>query len=94
VNTEVLLLLHVMLATAAMYHMPPFTMLREEESVVTLKEDIRAEVKEEKQIQRGARCKCMRVVGMQAQSRHLKENKYEDPITGWYCDMCAEMVGP
>ena len=49
-------------------------------------------MKEEKQIERGKRC--LRVFSMQAQGRHLKENKYEDPITGWYCDMCTEMVGP
>ena len=35
-NTDVSLLLHAMLATAALYVMPPFTMLRDEESVVTL----------------------------------------------------------
>ena len=40
VNSEVLLLLQVTLATAALYVMPAFTTLIEEESVVTLFADL------------------------------------------------------
>ena len=39
-NSDVLLLLQVTLATAALYVMPPFTTLIEDESVVTLIADL------------------------------------------------------